>query len=291
MPQARSNHMESKSCGESITKKANEKDVQEHVARDLRQQFDAVQTETQHTLHEKVALNTQNRNPSKSLDGPSRDAFAEFYPNEGGRRDKRGPTVSADRGLLAHQNTSPTAFPIALEHMHAPGCTNGHAVSGTVHLLKNKNERMGKHIQSCGKQNIKPKITLESDFQKISERDDRSHSEWNSVNGSRHLGHSDMPLLYSEQKGSVDVQAQAASCEEFLQVRLFSPANENVSSWREISNGTKSSSKVCSRGHLTTNSEDASFLSSDRSSSAVAQLKVSPDSNVGKCCNKCLEKK
>ncbi|XP_054244147.1 centrosomal protein of 152 kDa [Indicator indicator] len=300
VPQTRSNHMESKSCGESITKKADDKGV----ACDLRQQFDAVRAETRHTLHEKATSDIQNRNNSKNLGDASGDALPEFYPNEGGRREKHTPIVTADKGLLhaassmALQNASPSAFQIALENMHAPRCTNGCAISGTTnHLLKIKNERMvlkeDKCIQSCGKQKTKSKITQESDFKKAPERDDGSCIEWNSVNGSHHVVHSDMPLSYSEQKGSGDVQAQAARCEEFLHVRLFSPADENVGSWRGTSNGTnlstKSSTQACSRGHLT-NPEHASFLNSDKSNPAVAQLNVSPDSNVGKCCNKCLEK-
>ncbi|XP_068266852.1 centrosomal protein of 152 kDa [Nyctibius grandis] len=86
MLQTRSNHMESKSCGKSITEKANYKVVQKRVPHDLRQQFDAMQTETQHMLHEAVTSNIQNGNHSKNLDGASRDALPEFYPNEDGRR-------------------------------------------------------------------------------------------------------------------------------------------------------------------------------------------------------------
>ncbi|XP_067999878.1 centrosomal protein of 152 kDa isoform X6 [Melanerpes formicivorus] len=301
MPQTRSNHVESKSCGESIAKKASEKGV----ARDLRQQFDAVQAETQHTLHEKVTSNIQSRNNSKNLGGASGDALPEFYPNESGRGGKHTPTITADKGLLyaassmALQNAPLAAFQTALENTHAPSCTTGCAISGTTHhLLKTKSARMilkeDMCIQSCGKQKTKSKTTQESDFQKTPGRDDGSCSEWNTVNGSHRLDHSDMPLLCSEQKGGGDVQVQAARREEFLHVRLFSPADENVGSWSSTSNGTnlstKSSTKVCSRGHLT-NPGHALFLNSDRSDLAVAQLHVSPDSNVGKCCNKCLEKK
>ncbi|XP_075016140.1 centrosomal protein of 152 kDa isoform X2 [Calonectris borealis] len=304
--QTRSNHLESKSCGESITEKANDKVVQKHVPHDLRQQFDAMQTETQHMLHETVTSNIQNGNNSKNLDGASRDALSEFYSNEGGRREKYGPIINVNKGLLcaasdiAHQNALPSAFQVTSEDMHAPSFTNGHNISGpTHHMLKSKNERTvskeDKCIQSCGKWKTKSKRTQV--FQETPESEEGSCSEWSSVNGSLHLDRSDRPLLYPEQKASTKVQAQTACCEEFPHIRSFSPAGENVvTSWRDSSNGngkilsTKSSTKVYSRGHLTTNPEYTSFLNSDKSDSAVTQLNVSPDSNVGKCCNKCLEK-
>ncbi|XP_072727037.1 centrosomal protein of 152 kDa isoform X3 [Ciconia boyciana] len=308
MLQTRSNNMESKSCGESITEKANDKVVQKHVPRDLRQQFEAMQTETQHMLHETVTSNIQNGNNSKNLNGASRDALSEFCPNEDGRREKYGPIINVDKGLLcaasniAHQNAPSSAFQVMLEDMHARSFTNGHNISGpTHHMLKSKNERTvlkeDKCIQSCGKWKPKSKRTQEFVFQEAPERDEGSCSERSSVNGSLHLDHGDAPLLYPEQKASTNVQAQTVYCEEFPHILSFSPADENVvTSWRDMSNGngkilsSKSSTKVYSRGHLITNSEHTSFLSSDKSNSAVAQLNVSPDSNVGKCCNNCLEK-
>lgn len=307
MLQARSNHMESKSCGESITQKANDEVVQKHVPHDLRQRFDAVQTETRHMLRETVTSNIQNRNNSKNLHGASRDALPEFYPTEDGRREKYGPIVNVDKGLLCaasnitHQNVPPSAFQVTLENMHAPGFTNGHTMSGpTHHILKSKNERTvlkeDKCIQSCGKWKTRSKRTLEFDCQETPERDEGSCSEWSSVNGSLHLDRSDMPLLYPEQKASTDVQAQTAYTEEFPHIGSFSPAEENVTSWRDLTNSNgkmlsaKSSTRLHSRGHLITNPEPTSFLNSDKSNSAVTQLNVSPDSNGGKCCNKCLEK-
>ncbi|XP_009329220.1 PREDICTED: centrosomal protein of 152 kDa [Pygoscelis adeliae] len=305
MLQTRSNHMESKSCGESITEKANDEVVQKHVPHDLRQRFDAMQTETQHTRHERVTSDIQKGNNSKNLDGASRDALSELHSNEDGRRERYGPIVNVDKGLLcaasniAHQNALPSAFQVALGDMQAPSFTNGHNVSGPAHhTLKGKNERTvlkeDKCIPSCGKWKTKSKRTQEFDFP---ERDEGSCSEWSSVNGSPRLDRSDTPLSYPEQKASTNVQAQTACCEEFPHVRSFSPADENVvTSWRDISNGngkipsTKSSTEVCCRGHLITHPEHTSFLSFDKPNSAVAQLDVSPDSAVGKCCNKCLEK-
>lgn len=309
MLQTRSNHTKGTSCGKSITKKACDKAVQKHVPHDSRQQFDTLQGETQHMLHETATSNIQNGNNSKNLDGASRDALPEFYPNEDGRRETYSPTVNVDKGLVcassntAHQNASPSAFQVTLENMRALSFTNGHSISRpTHHVLKGKNQRTvlkeDKCIQSCGKLQTKSKRTLEFDFQETPERDEGSCSERSSVNGSLHLDHSDVPLLYSEQKASPNVQAQPARCEKFPRIRSFPPADENaVASWRDISNSnekifsTRSSTKVYSGGHLMTNPEHTSFLSSEKSNSAGAQLHVSPDSNVGKCCNKCLGRK
>ncbi|PKU48121.1 hypothetical protein llap_1592 [Limosa lapponica baueri] len=307
MLQTRSNHMESKLCSESITEKANGKVVQKRVPHDLRQQFDAVQTETRHMLHEAMTSNIQNGNNSENVDGTSRDALPEFYPNEDGRREKYGPTVNVDKGLLCagsnigHQNTPPSTCQVTLENIHAPSFTNGHTISGpTHHILKSKNERMvlkdDKSIQSRGKWKSRSERTQEFGCQETPERDEGSCSEWSSVDGSLHLDRSNMPVFYPEQKASTNVQAQTASCEGVPHISSFSPADENVTSWRDLPNGngkilsTKSSTKVYSRGHLITNPEHTSFLNSEKSNSPVTQLNVSPDSKVGKCCNKCLEK-
>nr|XP_009512892.1 PREDICTED: centrosomal protein of 152 kDa [Phalacrocorax carbo] len=305
--QARSNRMESESCGKSITEKASAKVVQKHVPHDMRQ-FDAMEAENQHLLHEKVTSNVQNGNNSKNLGGASRDALSEFYPIEDGRREKYGLIVNVDKRLLCaasnivHQNTLPV-FQVTSEDMHAPGFTNGHNISvPTHHAFKSKNERTvlkeDKCIQSCGKWKTKSKRTQEFVFQGSPESDEGSCSEWSSVNGSLHLDGNDMPLSYPEQKNSTNVQAQTAYCEELPHTSSCSPADENaVTSWRESSNGngkilsTKSSTKVYSRGHLIKNPEHTSFLNSDKSNSTVTQLNVSPDSNEGKCCNKCLGKK
>uniref|UniRef100_A0A8B9G1L3 Centrosomal protein 152 n=1 Tax=Amazona collaria TaxID=241587 RepID=A0A8B9G1L3_9PSIT len=245
--QTRSNHMESKSCGESITEKAGDKVVQKRVPHDLRQQFDAVQAETQHMLHETVTSSTQNGNNSKNLDGASRDAVPEFYSNEDGRREKYGPIVNADKGLLcaasniAHQSASPSAFQVMLENTHAPSFTNGHTIPGPTHMLKSEGERMvlkeDKCIQSCGKWKTKSKRTQKYDFRETPERDEESCSEWISVNGS--LDCSDSPFLYPEQQASTNAQVQTAHCEEFPHVRSFSPADESVTSWSDISNGNE----------------------------------------------------
>lgn len=61
--------MESKSCSESSTETATDKVVQKRVPRDLKQQFDATQTKTQHVLHATVTSDIHNRNNSKNLDG------------------------------------------------------------------------------------------------------------------------------------------------------------------------------------------------------------------------------
>ncbi|KAM6409407.1 centrosomal protein of 152 kDa [Rhynochetos jubatus] len=307
MLRARSNQKEGKACGESITGKPDAV-VQKHIPRDLRQQFDAVQAETHHTLHGRGTLNIQSGNNSKNLDGASRDALSESYPSEDGRREKYGPVVNGDEGLLraagntAHQNALPSAFQVTLGNAHAASCTHGHTISGpTPCMFKSKNERTvskeEKCVQSCGKWKTKSERNQGFDCQETPERDEGSCSEGSSVNGSLHLNRSHLPLLYPEQTTSTSVQAQAAYCEEFPHVSSSHPADESVTSWGNLTDGdgkilsAKSGTRVHGRGHLITNAEHSSFLGSDKPRSAVVQLGISPDSNVGKCCNKCLENK
>ncbi|XP_014743242.1 PREDICTED: LOW QUALITY PROTEIN: centrosomal protein of 152 kDa [Sturnus vulgaris] len=301
----RSHHMDSKSCSESCTEKSSDKVVQKRVPRDLIQQFDATQTKTRHVLCETLASDVQNRNNSQNLDGASRGVLSECYPNEDGRREKYGPIANIDKGPLcaaSNSNAPPSAGQGALQNMQAPRVTNGHTSSGpTHHMLNSKNGRTGlkedKCIQSRGKWKTKSKRTQEFNFKDTPERDEGSSSEWSSGNGSLHLDYGEMPLLYPQLEANINVQAQTVNCEEFPHVRSFSSADENVTSWRDISSGsgkvlsTKSSTKVYSRGQQITNPEHTSFLNSDKSNSAVSQLNETPDSNVGKCCNKCLEKK
>ncbi|NXH39737.1 CE152 protein, partial [Dicaeum eximium] len=270
----RSHHMESKSCSESSTGKAPDRVVQKCVPRDLRQQFDATQPKTQHVLCETVTSDIQHRNNSQNLDGASRGVLPEGYPNEDGRREKYGPVANADKGHLcavSNGNAPPSAGQGALQNMRVPNVTNGHSSSGPTHpVLKSKNGRTGlkedKCIQSCGKWKTKSKRTQEFDFKDTPERDEGSSSEWSSGNGSLHLDCGEMPLLYPQQNADTNVQAQTVYCEEFSHIRSFSPADENVTSWRDFSSGsgkflsTKSSTKVYSRGQQTTNPEHTSFL-------------------------------
>ncbi|NWS67804.1 CE152 protein, partial [Crotophaga sulcirostris] len=269
MLQTRSNYMESKSCGESVTGKANDKVVQKYVPRDLREQFDAMQTGTQHMLHERETSHIQTRKKSPNLDGASReDTLSDLHSDEDGKREKYNLAVNVDKGLpcaasnTAHQNSLPPAFGVTLEDTYAPSFTNGHNTSGpTHHMPKSKNERMvlkeDKCFQSCGKWRTKSKRTQEFNFQETPERDEGSCSGCSSESGSL-------------QRAGSDVPAQTASSEEFPHRRSFSPADENVASWRDISDGngkflsTKSSAQVYSRGHLITNPEHTLFLSSDK---------------------------
>ncbi|XP_064245510.1 centrosomal protein of 152 kDa isoform X3 [Passer domesticus] len=272
----RSHHMESKSCSESSTEKATDKVVQKCVPRDLRQQFDGMQTKTQHVLCETVTSDIRNRNNSQNLDGASRGVLPECYPNEDGRREKYGPIANVDKGPLcavSNGDAPPSAGQGALQNVQIPRVTNGHSSSGpTHHMLKSKNGGTGleedKCIKSCGKWKTKSKRSQEFDFKDPPERDDGSSSEWSSGNGSMYLDCGEMPLLYPQQKANTNVQAQTVYCEEFPHIRSFSPADENVTSQRDISSGsgktlsTKSSTKVYSRGQQITNPEHTSFLNS-----------------------------
>ncbi|NXE48856.1 CE152 protein, partial [Casuarius casuarius] len=292
MLQTRPNHMESKSCAESITQKANDKVVQKCVPHDLRQQFDAMQTETQYVLHERVTSSIQNGNNSENLHDASRNALSEFYPNEDGKREKYGPIVNADKGLLcaasdiAHQNSPPSASQVKLGAMHTSSCMNGLAISGPTHcMLERQNERTVLKEDKCnqpyGNWKTASKRTQDFDVQETPERDEGSCSEWSSVNGSLHLDSGNSSLLYSKQKAGND-QAQIAYCEEFPHIKSFSSADENVgTSWRQLTNdkilGTKNSTKGCSKDYLKVNLEHTSFLNSDKSNPAVAQLNGSPN--------------
>ncbi|XP_063025811.1 centrosomal protein of 152 kDa isoform X2 [Melospiza melodia melodia] len=272
----RSHHVESTSCSESSTEKGTDKVVQQCVPRDLRQQFDATQTKTQHVLCETVTSDIQNRNNSLNLDGASRGVLPGCYPNEDGRREKYGPLANIDKGPLcavSNGDAAPFAGQGALQNMQIHRATNGHSSSGpTHHVLKSKNGRTGlkedKCIQSCGKWKTKSKRSQEFDFKDPPERDEGSSSEWSSGNGSMYLDCGEMPLLYPQQKANTNIQAQTVYCEEFPHLRSFSPADENVTSQRDISSGsgktlsTKSSTKVYSRGQQITNPEHTSFLSS-----------------------------
>ncbi|XP_056356022.1 centrosomal protein of 152 kDa isoform X1 [Oenanthe melanoleuca] len=270
----RSHHMENKSCSESSTEKAADKVVQKCVPRDLIQQFDATQTKTQHVLCETMASDIQNRNNSQNLDGASRGVPPECYPNEDGRREKYGPVANIDEGPLCalnNGNAPPSAGQGTLQNMQVPSATNGHTSSGSAHMLKSKNGRTGliedKCIQSCGKWKTKSKRTQEFDFKDTPERDEGSSSEWSSGNASLHLDYGEMPLLHPQQNTNTNVQAQTVYCEEFPHIRSFSSADENVTSWRDISSGsgkvlsTKSSTKVYSRGQQI-NPEHTSFFNS-----------------------------
>ncbi|XP_063268745.1 centrosomal protein of 152 kDa isoform X2 [Prinia subflava] len=272
----RSQHMESKSCSESSAEKATGKAVQKCVPRDLRQQFDASQTKTPHVLCERVTSDIQNRNYSQNLDGASRGLLPECYPNEDGRREKYSPVANIDKGPLCAAGNGvapPSAGQGTLQNRQVPSVTNGHTSSGpTHHMLKSKNGRTGLKedncIQSCGKWKTKSKRTQEFDFKDTPERDEGSSSEWSSGNGSLLLDCGEMPLLYPQQKANTNVQAQTVYCEEFPHIRSFSSADENVTSWRDISSdsdkilSTKSSTKVYSRGQQMTNPEHTSFLNS-----------------------------
>ncbi|XP_064578442.1 centrosomal protein of 152 kDa isoform X4 [Zonotrichia leucophrys gambelii] len=274
--QTRSHHVESKSCSEGSTEKGTDKVVQQRVPRDLRQQFDATQTKTQHVLCETVTSDIRNRNNSQNLDGASRGVLPGCYPNEDGRREKYGPLANIDKGPLcavSNGDAAPFAGQGALQNMEICRATNGHSSSGpTHHVLKSKKGRTGlkedKYIQSCGKWKTKSKRSQEFDFKDPPERDEGSSSEWSSGNGSMYLDCGEMPLLYPQQKANTNIQAQTVYCEEFPHLRSFSPADENVTSQRDISSGsgktlsTKSSTKVYSRGQQITNPEHTSFLNS-----------------------------
>ncbi|KAM8804402.1 centrosomal protein of 152 kDa [Eudromia elegans] len=302
--QTRHNCMESKSCAENITQKANDKVAQKCVLHDSRQQFDAKQTETQNVLHKEGTSSIQNGNNCKSLDDASRDALSEHCSNEGGR-EQFGPIINADKRLLCaaskitRQHTPPSSQ-VKLGTLHASSCVNGLAISGPIHcMLESPKEITVLKGDECNQPygNLKTPTEIPQDFhvQETPERDEGSCSEWSSVNGSLHLDSANMSLLFSQQKPVTNDQAQIASCEEFAHIKSFSSADENVdTSWRELTNdkilGTKNSPKVYCKDHVKANIEHNSFPNSDKSKAAVAQLNAPANSSVGKCYNHYLRK-
>ncbi|XP_062439672.1 centrosomal protein of 152 kDa [Rhea pennata] len=306
MLQTRPNHMESRSCAESTTQKANDKVVQKCVPHDLREQFDAAQTETQYVLREGVTPGFHNGNNSKNLHVTSRDVLSEFYPNEDGRREKYSPIVNADKGLLcaasniANQSSPPSTSRVKLGTKHTSSRMNGLAIPGPTHcMLESQSERTvlkeDKCNQLCGNRKTTSERTQDFDVQGTPEKDERSCSEWSSVNGSLHLDSGNMSLLYPEQKAGTSDQAQIVYCEEFPHIKSLSSADENASTSEKKPThdkilGTKNSIKVYSKDHLKVNLEHTAFLNSDKSNPAVTQLSASPNSNVGKCCNQYLKK-
>ncbi|OXB63251.1 hypothetical protein ASZ78_011200 [Callipepla squamata] len=107
LSQNRPNNMESKSCGRNASEDVNDKVVQKHIPRDLRQQFDASQTETQRMLHD--ASNIQNRNICNGLVNAGRDGLLEILPKADGRKEKYSPIqLLEDSGnqLSKHSDSS-----------------------------------------------------------------------------------------------------------------------------------------------------------------------------------------
>ncbi|XP_021262936.1 centrosomal protein of 152 kDa isoform X3 [Numida meleagris] len=289
LSQTRPNHMESKSCGKNTTEEANGKVVRKYIPRDLRQQFDAGQTETQHILHETGTSNMQYRNICKHVVNTRRDGLSEILPNVDGRKEKYSPIVNVDKELLcatsnlAHQNVPAFACQGQLENRDAARLKNGLAISeSTPHMLKSKNERTTLEEDECILSRGTWQTTYERiqdfDFHRTPERDEGSCSEWCSVSGSLQLDGCDKPAVYPEEKPSSNEQRQSVYCEE-----SFSAGDENFgTSWRELTNGNvrnlnvKNSTIVYNRDQLRSNSDHISPLGSDKPSSAMTRANTLP---------------
>ncbi|XP_031411166.1 centrosomal protein of 152 kDa [Meleagris gallopavo] len=239
LSQTRPNHIEGKSCGKNTPEEANDKVVQKYIPRDLRQQFDARQTEAQHMLHETDTSHIQNRNIYKHLVNAGRDGLSKFLPNVDGREEKYSHVVNADKELLcaASNFANPSVPSLAcqgqLENVDAARLKNGPAISGSAHhMLKSKNERTAlkddKCILSRGTWQTTYERIQDFDFPRTPERDEGSCSEWSSASGSLHLDGSDKSAVYPEEKPTTNEQRQSVYCE----------GHENFGgTWREPTNG------------------------------------------------------
>eukprot|EP00076_Gallus_gallus_P044259 XP_025009797.1 centrosomal protein of 152 kDa isoform X7 [Gallus gallus] len=289
LSQTRPNHMENKSCGKNTTEEANDKVVRKYVPRDLRQQFGARQTETQHMLHETDTSDIQNSNICKHLVSAGIDGLSKILPNVDGRKEKYSPLVNLDKELLcatsnfAHPNVSPFACQGQLENIDAARLKNGPAISGsTHHMLKSKNERTTLKVDKCILSHGTWQTTYERiqdfDFHRTPERDEGSCSEWSSASGSLHLDGSDKSAVYPEEKPSTNEQRQSVYCEE-----SFSAGDENFgTSWRELTNGNvknfnvKNSPIVYNRDKLRSHSDHISSLGPDKTNSANTRTNTLP---------------
>ncbi|XP_065415462.1 centrosomal protein of 152 kDa isoform X6 [Chrysemys picta bellii] len=299
--QTRPAHMESKSCGESIAKKASDQVVQKRVPYNLRQQLDAVEVETQSGLHERGTSNIQSsRSTSKQPADNSRDTMLEFCPAEDGERHRNGYDSNTDTDLTntasttALQKTSLCVPQVKFGNTHIPSSINSLSDSGPAHVMfENQTQRPVLNEFKCNQPNRYGEATSERtqgfDIQETPVRDDGSATDWSSINGSLHFDSGDMPFLYPVQKVSSNSEEQHMACEQFPITNLFPNADENVGTFcRQFTSkakilGAKSEAVLYSNEQLNVNPKHNSYKSSAKSNSDVSQQRNAiPYSSIGK---------
>ncbi|KAH1183943.1 centrosomal protein of 152 kDa isoform X4 [Mauremys mutica] len=299
--QTRPAHMESKSCGESIAKKASEQVVQKRVPFNLRQQLDAVEAETQAGLHETGSSNIQSsRSTSKQPADNSRDTMLEFCPAEDGGRLRNGYVSNTDTGLTnpasttALQKTSSCVPQVKFGNTHTPSPINSLSDSGPAHVMfENQTQRPVLNEFKCNQPNRYGEATSERtqgfDIQETPVRDDGSSADWSSVSGSLHFDSGDMPFLYPVQKASSNTEEQHMASEQFPMTNLFPNADENVGTFcRQFTSkakilGAKSEAILYSKEQLNVNPGHNSYKNSVKSHSDVSQQRnATPYSSIGK---------
>ncbi|XP_038276089.1 centrosomal protein of 152 kDa isoform X6 [Dermochelys coriacea] len=299
--QTRLAHMESKSCGESIAKKASDQVVQKRVPYNLRQQLDAVEAETQFGLYERVTSNIQSSgSTSKQPADNSRDTMLEFCPAEDGGRHRNGYVSNTDQGLTntasttALQKASSCVPQVKFGNTHTPSSINSFSDSGPAHVMfENQIQRPVLNKFNCNQPNMYGEATSERtqgfDIQETPVREDGSSADWSSVSGSLHLDSGDMPFLYPVQKASSNAEAQHMACEQFPMTNLFPNADENVGTFcRQLTSkakilGAKSEAILYSNEQLNVNPGHNSYRNAEKSNSDVSQQRnATPYSNIGK---------
>ncbi|XP_039346637.1 centrosomal protein of 152 kDa isoform X5 [Mauremys reevesii] len=299
--QTRPAHMESKSCGESIAKKASEQVVQKRVPFNLRQQLDAVEAETQAGLHETGSSNIQSsRSTSKQPADNSRDTMLEFCPAEDGGRLRNGYVSNTGTGLTnpasttALQKTSSCVPQVKFGNTHTPSPINSLSDSGPAHVMfENQTQKPVLNEFKCNQPNRYGEATSERtqgfDIQETPVRDDGSSADWSSVSGSLHFDSGDMPFLYPVQKASSNTEEQHMASEQFPMTNLFPNADENVGTFcRQFTSkakilGAKSEAILYSKEQLNVNPGHNSYKNSVKSHSDVSQQRnATPYSSIGK---------
>ncbi|XP_043380172.1 centrosomal protein of 152 kDa isoform X7 [Chelonia mydas] len=299
--QTRLAHMESKSCGESIAKKASDQVVQKRVPCNLRQQLDAVEAETQSGLYERITSNIQSSgSTSKQPADNSRDTMLEFPPAEDGGRLRNGCVSNTDKGLTntasttALQKASSCVPQVKFGNTHTPSSINSFSDSGPAHVMfENQIQRPALNKFKCNQPNTYGEATSERtqgfDIQETPVRDDGSSADWSSVSGSLHLDSGDMPFLYPVQKASSNAEAQHTACEQFPMTNLFPNADENVGTFcRQLTSkakilGAKSEAILYSNEQLNVNPGHNSYRNAEKSNLDVSQQRnATPYSNIGK---------
>uniref|UniRef100_A0A8D0L8B2 CEP152 CEP63 binding coiled coil domain-containing protein n=1 Tax=Sphenodon punctatus TaxID=8508 RepID=A0A8D0L8B2_SPHPU len=292
MHQARPAHMESKSCGESIAKKASDQVSHKHVPCNFREQFDAAKVGIQCGLQEDVASNIQSDSSAcKQLDDIPRDAASEFFPN-GDEEERYGCVVNTDKVLAAAVSmTALQNFPYCTSHgkfgnIQTPSCRNGISDTGPAHAaFQSQNEcpflKDFKRNQPKDYRKATSEKTPGFDVQETPVRDEGSSTNWSSLSEHLHLDSSDVSS-YSVPKARSNAQAQSVSCEEFPGMNLFSDADKKSGIFcRPISN--RKDKILGAPSEAINYNKEYPSQNSDKLNSALAQQNNAVAcSNVGK---------
>ncbi|XP_019359723.1 PREDICTED: centrosomal protein of 152 kDa isoform X1 [Gavialis gangeticus] len=308
MHQSRPTHMESKSCGKSIAKKASDQIVQKRVPYNLRQQLDAAQAETLSLLHGGMTLDIQNGSTAKQLADTPQNAMSEIHPYEHERRNKTVCVSNTEAGLInatsitALQQAPTCVSQMKLGNLHTSSNINGVSDSRPSPVLfERQNERPALKEVKCYQPNGNWKAASERaqdlDVQEAPVRDEGGCTDWSSISGSLNLDNAtgDICLLYPVQKTNSNTLVQLGSYEQSSMTRLFTDEDtgpfckELISHETKILSAKNRDSLHC-KDHQDVNSGCTSYQISDKASSALVQVSVTPYSNVGKGHNQHLRK-